>query len=626
MLIQFKLQERRLISWAKHVQMDYTDEHLTFNHMSRPLIIDVMEQQRSLLFKFRELKEKKKLDRFAKPLRTQTAIQSPSTNPLLQNGSAATNGNAITNGETEGSPENKTVQFPSTEVEEIVRKAWKYLKKIQEVPKQLKWAAFHSDKFGELIEKLTSLNTAMLEALGQGQMEVLMGMHKRTDYQILVMNHRLEQVAQILQSQLLTSSRHHNRITELDESEYDELDSQVIPRVRRLSLGALAHSKARNQVMEGSTIDPSLARHLGLPEPNKTNAIRDEAELSIKDIFTRDGRPLSELDDEDDDSKRTEAYYNDTSVWIEWKILDQNPHVQDSNVDVKTEDKAKAELKVEERIKNLASLLKSNSNADEDNDPYQFRAPHCLGYFFDEEYQRYGLVFKKPKRASTEPPVTLHSLLTATDANGDLDVPSLTDRIKLMRLLSETIERLHAVDWLHKGLRSANILFFKESNNIIDFTNPYISGFEYSRPAKRDDMTERPSDDLASDIYRHPFVQMANNRGGFKKSHDLYSLGILLLEIAYWKPLDQILSIDLERARPKDAYKVKDRLLSERVWLRNVKSNQGNTVEDIIRTCLEGPEAFLDDKYDKDSAHAEVELQRAFGEKVVERLEQMKGL
>ncbi|KAJ8108784.1 hypothetical protein OPT61_g7925 [Boeremia exigua] len=602
LLVQFQLERNRLINWAKLVRLDYTDDSLTFNHMSKMLVLDVMEQQRDLLDKFRTLEQKKGYRKLALASRTRTAIpiEAGSAVAALENG-PSTNG--------DGTPPNaNAVQFPPIENELIVQKALLFLKRFQEgmtqVPKRLQWAAIHKEKMEGLIGQLAHLNDKMLEALGQGQMETLISMHRRTDYQILVMNQRFEQFTQIIHSQLLSSSHRQSRLMSLEDSEYDDLDSQTVPRNRRIeTLGALAQSKALHQAIEGSTvIDYEFAESLRLPEPSRASAIRD-TELSINDIRTKDGSDLDIAEDFD----RTEAFYHGTSVWIEWNAVEPPVFYSSEQGPI-----------IEERVKKLAALLKSNSSADDSAESIQFRAPHCLGYFKDETNCRYGLVFKKPKRASTEAPVSLHSLLTDTDPIS----PSLTDRILLMRLLAETIERLHAVDWLHKGLRSANILFFnRPGSDEINYADPYISGFDYSRPVGRNDMTERPSDDIAADIYRHPLTQHQGNRGGFKKSHDLYSLGILLLEIAYWKPLAQILKIDLERARAREASIVRDRLIStEPSVLRGVKSASGDTVECIIRACLEGPEAF-DLSADCDGA----ELQRAFGEQVVARLENMRG-
>jgi serine/threonine protein kinase len=205
-------------------------------------------------------------------------------------------------------------------------------------------------------------------------------------------------------------------------------------------------------------------------------------------------------------------------------------------------------------------------------------------------------------------------------------MPPLTDRITLMRLLSETVERLHAVDWLHKGLRSSNILFFTDrTTGAINLSDPYISGFEYARPAQRDDMTQRPSEDPGADIYRHPATQAGL---GFLKSFDLYSLGVVLLEIAYWAPIEKILGIaDLDRARPKEVSRVRATLLEDERFSKHVRSHLGLTVEGLVWACLKGPEGFgLDGECDEKDAFVAAGLQREFGERVVKRLGEMRGL
>ncbi|RYP47071.1 hypothetical protein DL768_006798 [Monosporascus sp. mg162] len=117
-------------------------------------------------------------------------------------------------------------------------------------------------------------------------------------------------------------------------------------------------------------------------------------------------------------------------------------------------------------------------------------------------------------------------------------VPSLSDRLKLMRTLTHCIERLHAVGWLHKGLCSDNILFFHGAKADIDLSEPYLSGFDYSRSAAASSLSEVPaSSSLLDGIYRHPNVQGqypiegSSEREGFNRYHDIYSLGIVMLEM-----------------------------------------------------------------------------------------------
>jgi hypothetical protein len=66
--------------------------------------------------------------------------------------------------------------------------------------------------------------------------------------------------------------------------------------------------------------------------------------------------------------------------------------------------------------------------------------------------------------------------------------------------------------------------------------------------------------------------------GPYEMFFDWYSLGIVLLEIAYWRPIDKILSIDLKTAGPKQTRAVKKRLLEEPTHLGLVRAFSGDTI------------------------------------------------
>jgi hypothetical protein len=583
--------------------------------MSKGLIINIMEQQQKLLFSFGRLN--KKYEKLTDPLlieEVQVFVLQSSDN-LIENG---------VNGADESS---KSVQFPPTE--ELVKMSLKFVQQFKDVPKRLKWATFDHQKMETLIAKLADFNDKMHEALDKAQMDLLIDMQTRTNDQIVLLNRTMSHMVQIYQSQQseqLSFRRHHSMI-ETDDSEYDDfIDSGAITArgAAHQPLAALAQQNFIHLAIEDSQIDltASYAREINMPDlPNDIR--QSQTELLFEDIRPKQGNhfPL-----DIDEGVRTEASYNNIPVWIEWKTPDTTgPLQQDGGMD---------DI-ILRRVQKLAALLSKN------NRTVRFRAPFCRGYFYDEDEGRFGLVFEKPASvpADTEP-TSLHALIT----NNNNDIPSLTDRVTLMRLLAETVERLHAVDWLHKGLRSANILLFPKKGGVvrngrvtrgeINYADPFISGFDYSRPATSDDMTERPLDNPAADIYRHPSVQHKGNREdtsgreSYKKSFDLYSLGIVLLEIAHWKTIDHILNINLDNARPKDTWKVEGRLLAkDSECLRFVKSFLGNTVEGVIRACLTGPEAFgLDREADEKREVVAAQLQRAFGESVVRRLACMKGL
>ncbi|KAH8732168.1 prion-inhibition and propagation-domain-containing protein [Phaeosphaeriaceae sp. PMI808] len=608
LLVKFKIEEHRLLNWGKLVQLDYTEEQLLLNHMSRGMIMDILHQQQKLLASFGRLDNR--YGRLRKPL-----LQEQRENFVVDSDRLLENGASMSEN-SKGS-----VQFPPAE--ELVIKALEWLRKSRDVPKRIRWASWDHRKMEALIVKLSDYNDKMHDALDRAQMDTLLEMQTRTNYQIVLLNRQMENMVQIWQSERI-AHRPQGMITDLEDSEYDFINGISGPNTRSLTqpLGALAQQKFVHLAIEDSHYVSEEWGNL-IDLPRLADNIR-ETELALQDISTIDDEPFP---DDIEEGDRTEATWKGASVWIEWKPNElAGPGQPDGQVDPK----------IHSRVKKLAALLKQN------NRKVRFRAPHCLGYFVDESEDResrFGLVFEKPDYVppSTQP-TTLRQLIESNRQNAHFEIPSLTDRINLMRLLAETVERLHAVDWLHKGLRSGNILFFlKEGKDglEVNYTDPYISGFDYSRPATNDDLTERPTDNAYADIYRHPTVQSTGNREesgtgreSYKKSFDLYSLGIVLLEIAYWKTIDQILAIDLEKARPKQTWPVKDRLLNrEPQHLKFVKSYLGNTVESVIRACLEGPEAFgLDRECDERRGVVAAALQTAFAEKVVKRLAMMKGL
>ncbi|OAL43597.1 hypothetical protein IQ07DRAFT_605680 [Pyrenochaeta sp. DS3sAY3a] len=609
LLVRFKIEEHRLLDWAKLVRLDYHDDQLVLNHLSKGLIINIMEQQQKLLFSFGRLN--KKYEKLSEPLLEEMAEQFVLQNfdRLLENGES--------NGETSADGSSKSVRFPPPE--ELVEMSLKFMSKFKDVPKRLKWATFDHAKMEALIVKLEGFNNKMEEALNKAQMDRLVDMHTRTNDQIVLLNRTMSQMVQIYRSEQLPSWRQY-AITDLEDSEYDLLSGgagQLTENAARQPLAASAQQHFIQLAIEGP--DPRVESHshqIGLPDLARDI---DVQALNFADFQPTHGETFPEETEEGD---RTEALYNGTPVWIEWRTPDSTALAQEEGV---------VDSKIHARVRKLVACLSKN------NRTVRFRAPFCRGYFIDEDIGRFGLVFEKPASVPAETvPTSLHALML----DPAVDMPPLDDRITLMKLLAETVERLHAVDWLHKGLRSSNVLFFASSPQAIKYADPYISGFDYSRPAASDDLTERPHDNPSADIYRHPSVQHRGNRddpapdgshGGrssYKKSFDLYALGIVLLEIAYWKPIDAVLDIDLLKAKPKHTWAVRQRLLDEEPKvLRYVKAHLGTTVEGVIRACLVGPEAFgLDAECDERREVVAAGLQRGFGEKVVGRLGEMRGL
>jgi serine/threonine protein kinase len=138
----------------------------------------------------------------------------------------------------------------------------------------------------------------------------------------------------------------------------------------------------------------------------------------------------------------------------------------------------------------------------------------------DEDDLRIGLVFEKSVGPNDEA-----EIISLLELFNWVKKPSLTDCIALAKSIATNLYYLHAVDWLHKGLRSENILLLWGSNSIFRFDHTYMMGFEFSRPAWPDDATEIPKNESKYEVYKHPRAQSGCVvRRRFRKEFDIYSL------------------------------------------------------------------------------------------------------
>ncbi|KAK6217701.1 hypothetical protein LQW54_003423 [Pestalotiopsis sp. IQ-011] len=237
--------------------------------------------------------------------------------------------------------------------------------------------------------------------------------------------------------------------------------------------------------------------------------------------------------------QRTVTSWRDRDVWIEWT----KTYPSDDPFEETVTDR-------EERIALLARLLCKES-------PCAFRVLRCLGYVKSIDVHNnvaFGIVFTLPPHAGTKPKVL--SLRQLMEKNGP---PPILAKLSLSTALAHSLSSFHSVDWVHKGLNSNNIIFFENEHGAIDLSLPYITGFSISRPSDRADMTEAPTCDPHLDIYRYPNAQFGEAKTVFRKSYDMYSLGVVFTEIAVWKPIEATLGIDdvmrMTRDELRDVYK-----------------------------------------------------------------------
>ncbi|KAJ5813688.1 uncharacterized protein N7503_000438 [Penicillium pulvis] len=257
------------------------------------------------------------------------------------------------------------------------------------------------------------------------------------------------------------------------------------------------------------------------------------------------------------------------------------------------------------RIEKLVRMLSSSQNIKE------LRTPPCLGYMYTSPGE--GTLSHTSESCTYEILYSLdeqncYSLRHALFKKWKI---SLRTRYDIARSLARSILYLHAVEWLHKGIRSSNVVFStnkdlprdsekSESPKFAVSGLPYLVGFEYSRINSRDEGTEKTIDTSDHNLYRHPDTQgepsttdsslYLGEKGRFTKNHDIFSLGVILVELGVLKPAHKI---ERDLKDPKKDYKnaeledrpqkFKEHLLE---LVSEVENNMGPIYANVTSQCL----------------------------------------
>ncbi|KAM0229424.1 hypothetical protein ACHAPO_009967 [Fusarium lateritium] len=277
-------------------------------------------------------------------------------------------------------------------------------------------------------------------------------------------------------------------------------------------------------------------------------------------------------------------------IFMEWKFIERGDGFRTQLV---------------ERIKTLGALL-SLANSSE------YRRPQCLGIYDDAKYEhesngarRFAFVYSLPP-TNIAVPSSLSSLLQKSEKSKAR--PPLGERFILAYRLASAVYMFHASHWLHKGLRADRILFPLET----DITSPWITGFQFSRPAEDVSLETRRTGDPRLEMYNHP-----DGGSGWTKLKDIYSLGILLWEIGYWRPIYEA------KFSKMSGEEVKRSLLNDlqgdsgRMW----DGLMGKMYMDVVRCCLKGDFGVVSGQSEQE---ANV-LSTLFFQKVLRELEACKA-
>ncbi|KIW30595.1 uncharacterized protein PV07_06329 [Cladophialophora immunda] len=476
-------------------------------------------------------------------------------------------------------------------------------------PKRLWWVAFDADVFKALLGKLAGYNDFLVGILQDQHAQRVEETTRNTFIEMVQVRTSVDELKRLVTAAMVFAERETaNRGITRGRAENDKI------------LGSLASFK--QSAILTSTPDaqrpPQYEELVRSAQKNRRPVSYNAALEQQKD----GGR-------QDFISRRVNAKYasaegSETLVWIEWKAykteLDRS-HQPQRMVPLK---------KNIQRVSELVTLLQMEK-------PKEFRVPQCLGFFDDNDdrddddedddndHDRFGLIFEKAVQdKETDPPVSLY------DAIHTLECPPLRDRIAIARGLASSILYLHAVGWLHRALRSDSVIFFREGSpfkkaSFIKYHEPYLSNFEYARPERDGAATTATDSQLASnyfDLYRPPSYQGPFAQGNYRRSFDVYSFGILLLEIAAWQPIQDLVGMPgYQKANSDNLASIPGRALSSDL-LSRIEQGMGKGYRTAIETCIRGEEALgLAPGDNESNALVAAKMQRAFTDKVLSAFE-----
>jgi hypothetical protein len=246
-----------------------------------------------------------------------------------------------------------------------------------------------------------------------------------------------------------------------------------------------------------------------------------------------------------------------------------------------------------ERLESLLSILTKLSN----NQTFHGTLK-CLGYFEDPIQPRFGLVFELPTSVYSGPadlhksieelrPVTLLSVLqtgSKTLHNSNSATPPLEDRFRLAFTLALTFSKIHGDNFLHKDVNSTNIMVFRKNkrqsanSRALQYLlrSPVICSFDLFS----DFDIEKRNTTPPLNIYRHPEDPKFSGAQDqeYNANFDLYGLGLVLLEVGLWQPLQDLW---------KQKYTLSDfKQRIEDVYIRRLASKCGTAYMQVVRDCF----------------------------------------
>lgn len=296
-------------------------------------------------------------------------------------------------------------------------------------------------------------------------------------------------------------------------------------------------------------------------------------------------------DGDENDQERTDLGGSSRRQWAE--LLDLKGNVIHERVIVEFKERPVTAIRDEKRANEvrlqLRSLVRELRLASKTAEAKPFQVLYCLGFY--ETDGGYGIVYRPPPSETYNICESLGNVLLKEEYKRLLRKDP-ANRLDLARALAFTMYSLHSVQWVHKSFNPDNILLFgtADANNQVkfDWTSPYVVGFDASRTNIAHSDKIPTSIRWENRVYAHPHRQRNGDSEikRFSKEYDIYSLGVVLLEIGQMKCFKHSDYRKSKAWTDIPAIDVQKKLLS--LAQEDLTEFLGQTYSKAVVTCLEG--------------------------------------
>ena len=240
-------------------------------------------------------------------------------------------------------------------------------------------------------------------------------------------------------------------------------------------------------------------------------------------------------------------------------------------------------------LKRYECLLLALQAPEHDSENVYTGCLRIIGWFVDVSKATFAFVYDVPQpdplnlnpRFAATTPVTLLSFLHHSGSSDSENTPSLEDRFRLALNLVTNLLHTHAKGVTHRSINSNNIVFL-QNGQVGEERKPWKEGI-IRKPYlvswdQTDQDTEHSTDEMhVPRLYRHPDATMGK-RANFKQAYEIYSLGLVLLEIGLWLPLHKLFKT--KYSMPKFQHKL------QAIYAQKLSGKCGSAYKKVVEYCL----------------------------------------